>query len=132
MPPYNYVVVFLAIFSMSAIAAAPVSEIGRKLKTINNSIDLSADPQPLQHDPHYQRQLLKEEVKVLRGMVEELRNEVELLSKRQTENYLNLDRRLSEQINESEPARSIAAGKTLDILSGQVQNKAQPVILPLN
>ena len=132
MPPYNYVVVCLAIFSMSAIAAAPVSEIGKKLETANNSIDLGADSQSLQHDPHYQGQLLKEEVKVLRGMVEELRNEVELLSKRQIENYLNLDRRLSEQTNKPGSTLSIAAGKTLDILSKQVPDNTQPVILPLS
>ncbi|MFT7266698.1 MAG: tol-pal system protein YbgF [Porticoccus sp.] len=132
MPSCNYVVVFLVIFSMSAIAAAPVSEIGKKLETTSNSIDLSAGSQSLQYDSHYQGQLLKEEVKVLRGIVEELRNEVELLSERQTENYLNLDRRLSEQTNKSELALSITPVKTLDILSGQVKNKAQPVILPLS
>ena len=132
MPPYNYVVVCLAIFSMSVIAAAPVSEIGKKLETTNNSVDLSADSQSLQYDPHYQGQLLKEEVKVLRGMVEELRNEVELLSKRQIENYLNLDRRLSEQTNKPGSTLSIAAGKTLDILSKQVPDNTQPVILPLS
>ena len=132
MPPCNYVVVFLAIFSISAIAAAPVSEIGKKLETANNSIDLGADSQSLQHDPHYQGQLLKEEVKVLRGMVEELKNEVELLSRRQTENYLNLDRRLSEQTNKPGSTLSITADKTLDMLSRQAQNKAQPVILPLS
>jgi TolA-binding protein len=65
-------------------------------------------------------------------MVEELRNEVELLSKRQIENYLNLDRRLSEQTNKPGSTLSIAAGKTLDILSKQVPDNTQPVILPLS
>jgi|TARA_B110000503_G_scaffold117308_1_gene177211 tol-pal system protein YbgF len=135
----RYIVVFLAIFSMPVIAVAPVSEIGKKLgatirgsTTTNSSIDLSANSQSLQYDPHYQGQLLKEEVKALRGMVEELRNEVERLLIRQTENYLDLDRRLSEQTNKPASSRSVTAGKSLDILSGQVKNKAQPVILPLS
>lgn len=45
-------------------------------------------------DSYYQMQLLQEEVRTLRGMIEELNNEVQQLRARQDENYQNLDSRI--------------------------------------
>lgn len=101
MPAHFCTVIFLAIFSMFAAAAAPVSEIGVKTQA---AATINVSKQSLPPDPHYQGQLLREEVKTLRGMVEELKNDISRLSKQQKDNYLDLDRRLSTEFSKSELA----------------------------
>jgi len=85
------------VFSVSVMAAAPVEDLRKLQKTKENTITLGVDSQALKNDAHYQGQLLKEEVRALRGIVDELRNDVKQLSKQQKSNYLNLDQRLSVQ-----------------------------------
>lgn len=48
-----------------------------------------------QADAYYQMQVLQQEVQELRGAVEELRHEVKRLRQQRTEDYMNLDRRIS-------------------------------------
>lgn len=50
-------------------------------------------------DPYYRMQLLMEELRQLRGLLEEQSNELRLLKKRQQEDYLDLDGRLSALIS---------------------------------
>lgn len=84
-------------------AAAPVSEIGSE-PTYNPSpipvpVPVTPTPQPVAPaavgDPHYQLQMLQDEVRTLRGMVEELSNDIKQLKARQLDDYMDLDRRLS-------------------------------------
>ena len=61
------------IFSTVIIAAAPVENI-KINSNKNNHIISKSMPQSLNIDAHYQMQLLKQEVKSLRGIVEERKN----------------------------------------------------------
>tara|TARA_R110000822_G_scaffold59736_24_gene149058 strand:- start:8818 stop:9588 length:771 start_codon:yes stop_codon:yes gene_type:complete len=90
--------VFFGLFlSISAQAAAPVEEIG-----VQPARPVNAAPQaplpaalPQTSDVHYQLQLLQDEIRTLRGMVEELNYEVSQLKARQMDDYMDIDRRLS-------------------------------------
>ena len=92
--------VFLGfLLSVSAFAAAPVSEIGRPSQPSTTTVVVpplpAVQPQIAGGDAHYQMQVLQDEVRTLRGMVEELNNEIRQLKKRQMDDYVDLDRRLS-------------------------------------
>lgn len=94
---------FVALFlSFQAFAAAPVSDIGDQQGTATANTTNVAVPQvppvPAQapaNDSYYQMQLMQDEVRTLRGMIEELSNEIRQLKKRQMDDYMDLDRRLS-------------------------------------
>jgi len=99
-PIYTAFVVFF--LSVSAFAAAPVSDIGdQKGSTTANTTNVvvpQVPPMPAQapaNDSYYQMQLMQDEVRTLRGMIEELNNEIRQLKKRQMDDYMDLDRRLS-------------------------------------
>lgn len=86
--------------SVSAFAAAPVSEIGSQPSQPVSAAAPKVQPvpapaQPPTRDIHYQMQLLEDEVRTLRGLVEELNNEIRQQKKRQMDDYMDLDRRLS-------------------------------------
>lgn len=92
--------VFLGfLLSVSAFAAAPVSEIGSPSQPSTTTVVVpplpAVQPQSSGGDAHYQMQVLQDEVRTLRGMVEELNNEIRQLKKRQMDDYVDLDRRLS-------------------------------------
>ena len=92
--------VFLGfLLSVSAFAAAPVSEIGRPSQPSTTTVVVpplpAVQPQSSGGDAHYQMQVLQDEVRTLRGMVEELNNEIRQLKKRQMDDYVDLDRRFS-------------------------------------
>lgn len=55
----------------------------------------SAQPVAAVGDSYYQSQMLQEEVRELRGLVEELSYELQRVKQRQMDDYLDLDRRLS-------------------------------------
>ncbi len=84
-------------------AAAPVSEIGSEPAynppPIPVPVPVTPTPQPVAPaavgDTHYQLQILQDEVRTLRGMVEELSNDIKQLKARQLDDYMDLDRRLS-------------------------------------
>ena len=86
--------------SYAVFAAAPVSEIGQTQQPASAVAPQvpsvpPAEAQPPARDVHYQMQLLQDEVRTLRGMVEELNNEIRQLKKRQMDDYMDVDRRLS-------------------------------------
>ncbi len=94
-------------------AAAPVSEIGSAPtytpSPIPVPVPVMTPPQqsaPPAGDAHYQMQMLEDEVRTLRGMVEELNNEVRQLKARQLEDYMDLDRRVSGLVSGGAPASS--------------------------
>lgn len=101
--------VFLGLFlSIAAQAAAPVEERGRQQNQSVNTLPVqqaasmpqASTPIPLSQggDVHYQVQLLQDEIRTLRGMVEELNYEVTQLKTRQMDDYMDLDRRLSSAV----------------------------------
>ena len=74
-------------------------------------IDLSApapkpvvEPSAAVGDSYYQSQMLQEEVRQLRGLVEELNYELQRVKQRQMDDYLDLDRRLSALQSGATPA----------------------------
>ena len=84
----------IASFSITQTNAAsvPVEEIGGGTQGGRATPSVSAAGTS---DPYYQLQLLREELRQLRGMLEEQNNELTMLKKRQREDYLDLDRRLA-------------------------------------
>jgi tol-pal system protein YbgF len=123
--------VFLGLFlSIAAQAAAPVEE--RESQPVNVQqpapMPQTPTPTPLSQagDVHYQVQLLQDEVRTLRGMVEELNYEVTQLKSRQMDDYMNLDRRLSTAATggSSNPVKSskavsvVASTETTSTLAG--------------
>ncbi len=82
---------FLAIFGFASQAngaAAPIEEIGTNSA---GSAVASAQTEKL----YYELQVLQQELRELRGMLEAQGNQIELLKKRQQQDYLDLDQRLS-------------------------------------
>lgn len=95
-------ILFFTALPLTLYAAAPVSEIGNAPtytpSPIPVPVPVVTPPQqsaPPAGDAHYRMQMLEEEVRTLRGMVEELNNDVRQLKARQLEDYMDLDRRLS-------------------------------------
>ena len=110
------------IFSTVTIAAAPVENIKINLNK-NNHIISKSSPQSLHIDAHYQTQLLKQEVRSLRGIVEELKNEVDRISEQQKDNYQNLDRRLSSQSTYVNKSSKIDNNKTIETTTSIIDDK---------
>ena len=88
-------------------AAAPVAEIGDgsivepiadsspyTATTVGNQ-PVAPQPEPEPLDDFSKMQVLENEVMQLRGLVEELSNEVRQLKQRQMDDYIDLDRRIS-------------------------------------
>ena len=120
-PIYTAFVVFF--LSVSAFAAAPVSDIGdQKGSATANTTNVAVPqvpPMPAQapaNDAYYQMQLMQDEVRTLRGMIEELNNEIRQLKKRQMDDYMDLDRRLSALLSgqggQALPPATKSAGST--------------------
>jgi len=70
----SFILIYGTIFSTLIIAAAPVENI-KANSNKNSQIVSKTNPQPLNIDAHYQIQILKQEVRALRGIIEEVRNE---------------------------------------------------------
>ncbi|WP_231491673.1 tol-pal system protein YbgF [Microbulbifer sp. HZ11] len=75
-------------------------------RTNTSAGNLQANPQA---DAYYQMQVLQQEVQELRGAVEELRHEVKRLRQQRTEDYMNLDRRIS-KLDGAAPADGAPSG----------------------
>lgn len=92
---------FLSLFSTAlavAAAPAPVTELGRQHNSPGSDGGYGSTPAatPTQAADSYSRlQILEDEVRQLRGMLEEQQHELRQLKKRQSEDYLDLDSRLS-------------------------------------
>jgi len=87
----------LSCLAFTARAAAPVAEIaaapGANQAVVKASIQ-PASAARASTETYYLLQSLREELRVLRGMVEEQGNTIRLLKQRQVDDYLDLDRRL--------------------------------------
>ncbi len=73
----------------------------------------------------YQLQLLQDEIMQLRGLVEEQQNSIRRLQQQRLDDYLNLDKRISELTSRPSKAMSASAASTPPQSSG-----TQPVTLP--
>ncbi|MAD58353.1 MAG: hypothetical protein CMK44_07260 [Porticoccus sp.] len=112
----RFIGLYVYLFSSLVIAAAPVENINSGLNSKSQLIH-KFKSKDINNDPHYQGQLLKEEVKALRGLVEEIRNDINQLTKQQRDNYLDLDYRLSNQT------------KNIRKKSGKNENKDSSILI---
>ena len=88
----------LALASISALAQNPAPVVD--LSTANSSPAKSVkEPSTTVGDRYYQSQMLQNEVRELRGMVEQLSYELQRVKQRQMDDYLDIDRRLSAAIS---------------------------------
>ncbi|HEB28111.1 MAG TPA: hypothetical protein ENI05_10115, partial [Porticoccus sp.] len=128
--------VFFGLFlSIAAQAAAPVEERSSQHQPVNTSLPVLQTPAvqapapiplPQGGDVHYQIQILQDEIRTLRGMVEELNYEVTQLKSRQMDDYMDLDRRLntaatggsSNPVQSSNTVRVGASTETASIPTG--------------
>jgi tol-pal system protein YbgF len=105
------------VLAAAVIAAAPVLEAqvrveeSQPLVRAANTGAPSEEAQNIQMELFFQLQALQEEVQLLRGMVEEQTHEINRLQQQRMEDYLDLDRRLSQL---SEGAKIGSGGGTSD------------------
>ena len=83
--------VVLASLTITVRAAAPVADIASMPGASRAAPSVAASPST---ETYYLLQSLRDELRVLRGMVEEQSNSIRLLKQRQVDDYLDLDRRL--------------------------------------
>lgn len=94
-------------------AAAPVEEIGSGGAPSGRPVTAPSVPtSSVADDPYYRLQLIQEELRQLRGMLEEQAYAIEQLQKRQREDYLDLDRRLTAGLTTPDNAASTATSTT--------------------
>jgi tol-pal system protein YbgF len=87
----------LALASVSAQSQNPAPVVD--LSAANSSLATSVkQPDAIVGDRYYQSQMLQNEVRELRGMVEQLSYELQRVKQRQMDDYLDIDRRLSAAI----------------------------------
>ena len=66
-----------------------------------------------QADAYYQMQILQQEVRELRGAMEELRHEIKRLKQQRTDDYMDLDRRIA-RLSGTEPAQETPGNESGD------------------
>ena len=114
----------LALSTASAVAqnTAPVVDLSGA-----NSVAAKAvkEPSAAVGDGYYQSQMLQNEVRELRGMVEQLSYELQRVKQRQMDDYLDIDRRLSAAMSGIAPAD--LGGKTLGQASSATSSE-QPLV----
>ena len=93
-------IILFSLLPIVGFAAAPVSELGSQPQATSPRTVPATPAEPAQTPAfnggtQYQMQMLQEEVRTLRGMVEELSHEIRQLKSRQMDDYMDLDRRLS-------------------------------------
>lgn len=109
----NFRTTLAAIAAMAASSVCyPQAEIVDSKPIVRHSPGVVSTPSPSaaraaeNSELYFQLQMLQEEVQLLRGLVEEQAHEIRNLKQRQLEDYVDLDRRLSE-LNKAKPAASI-------------------------
>jgi len=95
--PIVVVSIVASVVVLTARAAAPVADIAAVPAVNQAAVRVASQPAVAASpstDTYYLLQNLREELRVLRGMVEEQSNTIRLLKQRQVDDYLDLDRRL--------------------------------------
>lgn len=104
----------LLLSALTGAAPAPIEEIGGNIPSGGQVMQSGTPVYPQApvpantaggavDDPYYRNQMLLEEIRQLRGLVEEQGNELARLKKQQREDYLDLDRRLSALVSTGAP-----------------------------
>ncbi len=88
-------IVAASMFAIGAWGAAPVADIAAVSTNNQAAVNQRAVAANPSADTYYLLQSLRDELRALRGMVEEQGNTIRLLKQRQVDDYLDLDRRLS-------------------------------------
>ena len=116
--------VALALASISAQAqnTAPVVDLNGVSKVVSKAVK---EPTAAVGDSYYQSQMLQNEVRELRGMVEQLSYELQRVKQRQMDDYLDIDRRLSGLTSGAASAPAPATGDT------QTQVEPADTVVPL-
>ena len=99
----------LALTSVSVLAQnpAPVVDLSAANSSSAKSVKKSVNKTSAgAGDSYYQSQMLQNEVRELRGMVEQLSYELQRVKQRQMDDYLDIDRRLSAMISGAVPGES--------------------------
>ena len=112
----------LACLALSARAAAPVADIsgtqGASQVAVRAITQPAAAASP-QMETYYLLQSLRDELRVLRGMLEEQNHTIRQLKQRQVDDYIDLDRRLSGRV-------AGGVGAQAQSSSGSVSNSIKP------
>jgi len=86
-----------------------------------NSVDASNEELISQDSQYYQLQVLQQEVRALRGLVEELNYQLQQIKQQQMDDYLDVDRRLTDIVQSSAASVNSNAmgGKSIVLADGQ-------------
>jgi len=108
--------VSLALTSVAAIAQNPTTPVVDLSAANTTPVNAVKTPTANVGDSYYQSQILQDEVRELRGMVEQLSYELQRVKQRQMDDYLDIDRRLSAAMS-GQPAA--AAGLEIEDQTAQ-------------
>jgi len=125
---------FAAVSVQAQVAVVESTPIGGQAATASESyvndsttpVTGEALPVNVSADRFYQLQLLQQEVLELRGLVEEQAHQLKRLKQQRTDDYLDLDRRISALGNGGAP--SAASDSTLVAESGQSGSTTSPAV----
>ena len=125
--------ILMAAMLSSQLVAQPLSPVVELDSSIYSDLDANKKPsasQAQRAEQFYQMQVLKDEVKMLRGKVEELAYQLQQLKQLQMDDYLDIDRRLT-AISQSK-ATILPANSAVDgLLVAPDSQTLQPVESPL-
>jgi tol-pal system protein YbgF len=122
----------LALTSVATVAQNPAP-------VVDLSVGKSTAPKTLEKpkanvgDSYYQSQVLRDEVRELRGMVEQLSYELQRVKQRQMDDYLDIDRRLSagaSSVVPAEPAPQVEEKIDSNALADKSIETVQPKLVP--
>lgn len=91
----------VALTPLAMAAGAPVEDLSAR-QAVGTTPGMSSAPRNATGDLYYQVQVLQEEVRDLRGMVDEQANELRRLRQQQMDDYQDLDRRIGGGFGQSE------------------------------
>jgi tol-pal system protein YbgF len=131
--PLTFILALSVHVSVSG-AAVPVEELGGGTGTRVTSTPVNTKSTPTSSasdDPYYRLQILQEELRQLRGMLEEQANELALLKKRQREDYIDLDGRLSSS-SRVNPASNSSPNNVSGVIPGGTSPQLAPQLDPAN
>ena len=103
----NKVVAAVIVMMSAALSYSDVEVVDRHTKASS-----AAQTPDFSSELHYQLQLLQQEVMTLRGLLDEQAHQLKQLKQQQIDNYLELDRRLSQTGPGSEPGVGAAPSAT--------------------
>ena len=99
---YQFGIILALVLCSNVFAQAPLFEKSSSVAASSSaSLDPASENFSPQDDQYYQFQVLQQEVRSLRGLVEELNYQLQQIKQQQMDDYLDVDRRLSDLANSS-------------------------------